>query len=313
MTAGGVPLDAEDPKSPDLDPNVSEDLGDNPEIEKFFHRLPASLRWPKPSPEALAAATEAVQRMSTGPGQEESLVHDAFDQGRTCGGCGAPLGEGMRFCGHCGLAIAAATAASEAVPAAGQHHYHHHYHHFLSPLAAAPPPAQGAGQNQPRGRAATSAVTGVTSIRAQNAVRQLVQDWAQACNNKHLDDLLELYVPDATVVRANVQPVRSLPAIREFFFSLLEAGLGDVEMESLRTEIYGEIAFEMGRCKMLVPVVMGKRREERGKYLLLMARQAAGNWKIVADSWTTDLSVAAPEVVRKAGEPGIAASVKKPR
>jgi uncharacterized protein (TIGR02246 family) len=222
----------------------------------------------------------------------------------------------MRFCGYCGLAISAATAASEKVSTTPQHHYHHHYHHFVPAQAAAPQAApQDAEQSSPKGRIMASALSGVTSVRAQNAIRQLVQDWAQACNNKHLDDLLELYTADATVVRANVQPVRSLPAIREFFFSVLEAGLGDVEMESLRTEIFGEIAFEMGRCKMLVPVAMGKRREERGKYMLLMARQPAGNWKIIADSWTTDLSVASPtpEMVRKPVDPAVAASAKKPR
>jgi hypothetical protein len=36
---------------------------------------------------------------------------------------------------------------------------------------------------------------------------------------------------------------------------------------------------------------MGKRREERGKYVLLSARQA-GEWKVIVDSWSTDLSLA---------------------
>jgi ketosteroid isomerase-like protein len=103
--------------------------------------------------------------------------------------------------------------------------------------------------------------------------------------------------------------VRSLPAIREFLFSLLEAGLGDVEMESLRTDVMGEVALDLGRCKMLVPVAMGKRREERGKYLIVLARQPAGTWKIVADCWTSDLVVGAPvtpEAARKGTEPAAA-------
>jgi ketosteroid isomerase-like protein len=85
-----------------------------------------------------------------------------------------------------------------------------------------------------------------------------------------------------------------------------------VEMESLRTELFGEIALDLGRCKMLVPVAMGKRREERGKYLLVMARQPAGHWKIVADCWSTDLSVsgtAPAESPRKASD----AAAKKTR
>jgi ketosteroid isomerase-like protein len=106
-----------------------------------------------------------------------------------------------------------------------------------------------------------------------------------------------------------------LPAIREFLFSLLEAGLGDVEMESLRTEVMGEVALDLGRCKMLVPVAMGKRREERGKYLVVIVRQTTGTWKIFVDCWSSDLVVSAPPVpdaARKGNEP-TAANLRKLR
>jgi ketosteroid isomerase-like protein len=131
-----------------------------------------------------------------------------------------------------------------------------------------------------------------------------VQDWAQACNTKHISDLLELYAADATLIRPSVPPVRSLSAIRESLASVLEAGLGDVEMESLRLEVLGDVAIDLGRCKMLVPVAMGKRREERGKYIVVLVRQPAGGWKILADCWSTDPAVNIPLAdtgARKAG------------
>jgi hypothetical protein len=53
---------------------------------------------------------------------------------------------------------------------------------------------------------------------------------------------------------------------------------------------------------MLVPA-MGKRREERGKYVILSARQA-GEWKVIVDAWSTDLSLVAGAEV-KAQAPGI--------
>ena len=130
---------------------------------------------------------------------------------------------------------------------------------------------------------------GASLSRAESAVRKLTQDWALACNTKQLEDLVDLYGADAVVLRPNVPLVRGMAAIREFFFGLLDAGLGEVEMEPLRVEIFGDIAYEAGRCKMLVPS-MGKRREDRGKYLLTLARQA-GEWKILADCWSSDLSL----------------------
>ena len=92
------------------------------------------------------------------------------------------------------------------------------------------------------------------------------------------------------MLRPNVPPVRGTAAIREFFFGVLDAGLGEVEMDVLRVEIFGDVAYEAGRCKMLVPTPLGKRREERGKYLIMSIRNA-GEWKIVSDNWSTDLSL----------------------
>jgi len=185
-------------------------------------------------------------------------------------------------------------------------------------------PGQGAASTTPASAPESSPVRGrapgpggpAPGGRAEIAARQVVQDWAQACNTRHIDDLLELYAPDATVIRSSIPPVRSLPAIREFLVSMLEAGLGEVEMDSLRLEIMGEVAVDLGRCKMLVPVAMGKRREERGKYLVVLVRQPVGTWRILADCWSSDLPVATPPpapdaAARKANEP--AAPVRKPR
>jgi len=292
----------EKPTPPKPPGNQQGDLQENLDLEEFFHRLPSNLRWPKPNEEMVAAAVEAIQRISASPGPDQASVptpssgHADADS-NSCVGCGQPVGDEMRFCGNCGVPTPRPTAgvptqASEG----GQHHYHHHYHHFV--------PAPGAGAMWPAGEAGATApsptrLSGTpgksqAGSRAEQAVRQLVQDWAQACNTKHLDDLLELYSPDATVIRSNIPPVRSLTAVREFLFSLLEAGLGDVEMESLRTEVLGDIALELGRCKMLVPVAMGKRREERGKYLLVLVRQPVGTWKILADCWSSDLAMSSP-------------------
>ncbi len=183
-------------------------------------------------------------------------------------------------------------------------------------------PSRGAASSAPsaesepavaRGRAPGSAGN-PTGGRAEAGARQVVQDWAQACNTKHIDDLLELYAADATLIRSSVPPVRSLPAIREFLISLLEAGLGDVEMESLRVEVLGEIALDLGRCKMLVPVAMGKRREERGKYLVVLVRQPAGTWKILADCWSADLAVSVLPVAESAPRKGSESiPARKPR
>jgi ketosteroid isomerase-like protein len=310
-----VDVSLENPNPPDEE---TDQPGENREVEEFFQRLPANFHWPKPNDEAIAAAMEAIQRLSGGIAGAELAVGNAVDPTNACSGCGGPLPAAARFCVWCGLPKRSAAAGDAGVPpqprASEQHHYHHHYHHFVPAQAnesAAPSP--GLETAALRGRAPGSPGT-ATGGRAEAAARLVAQDWAQACNTKHLDDLLELYAPDATLIRSNIAPVRSLPAIREFLLSLLEAGLGDVEMESLRLELMGEIAMDIGRCKMLVPVAMGKRREERGKYLLVLVRQPVGTWKIIADCWSADSAVSAPpapDTAKKGMEPSLPA--RKPR
>jgi len=288
------------------------------EVDELLARLKDGLKSPKSGEESVAAALQAIQRLALEADIEESFSAEAEQgTGPICSSCGKPNRPGHRFCAHCGVPISsadpqpAATAPNPSLLASpGHHYYHHHYHHhYLSPADGVPssapfdariPPDSGAAREMPRIR---GPLAGAGLSRAEAAIRKVTQDWAQSCNTKQLEDLIELYLADATVLRPNVPAVRGTAAIREFFFGVLDSGLGEVELETLRVEIFGDIAYEAGKCKSLVAIAMGKRREERGKYLLVLKRQAANEWKIAADSWSNDLSLATPEPVSKPGVP----------
>jgi ketosteroid isomerase-like protein len=284
-------------------------------VDEFFTRLQSDMRRPDLSQEAISAAFQAIQRLALDSDTEEAVNVAAAkpegEGGGLCPACNAPNGEESRFCAACGVPLQAASEESaadaspnlkHAVRPSGEHHYHHHYHHHYFPASngapqGAAPDFRAAGQAAPGRDAARGRVPlgGASLSRAEAAVRKMTQDWAQACNTKHLDDLVELYAGDALVLRPNSPAVRGSAAIREFFFAALDAGLGEAELEPLRVELFGDIAYEAGRCKTLVPVAVGKRREERGKYLMIFARQPAGDWKTLADCWSSDLSLAVSE------------------
>lgn len=179
------------------------------------------------------------------------------------------------------------------------HHYHHHYHHHFfngapEGVPTAVPARAAADPARDLERLRSSAALRGDMSREEAAVRRLGHEWVLACNTKHLDDMLELYSADAMVLRSNYPPIRGAAAVREFFFSALDAGLGEVELEPLRIDVVGELAYEAGRCKALVPSASGKRREERGKYLWICSRQS-GEWKLVADCWSSDLALTSLE------------------
>ena len=317
-----------DPKKPPAGPPGSSQkpspeagLAGNPTVDEFFTRLRSDMRHPSPSQESIEAARQTMERLaaeaSADPNSDPSLRGSL--PALVCETCGHQNRPGNQFCGMCGLPLTLRAAPesfrypipglNEQSPTAplpnGHHHYHHHYHHYVMPgqdpsfvpSSAGPVPA---ASNLTRPRAPG----GATMNRVETAVRKVMQDWVFACNSKQLDDLVSTYSSDALVLRPNHPAVRGAPAIREFFFAALDSGVGDVEIDPLRLDVTGDVGYEAGRYKMLVPVAVSKRREEKGKYLTLLARQPNGEWRIVSDCWSSDLSLAKPsEADPKAGTP----------
>jgi ketosteroid isomerase-like protein len=296
--------------------------GHNDQVDQLLRKLNPEMKRAKPGPEALAAALEAVERLAA-----EADAADAVDDleqklaveptSSVCSVCGYRNREQTKFCGMCGVAISVsespggerpefealmkppAAFAPEPNPIAPRpsandtQHFHHHYHHhyFYGSQEGGFPRAGGEfAVREEKLRSPNAAMRGEMS-RAEAAVRRVTQEWVLACNTKHLDDVLELYISDAMVLRSNYPAMRGAAAVREFLHGALETGFGEVDMEALRVEIVGDLAYEAGRFKALVPSAVGKRREERGKYLWVCQRQTGGEWKIAADCWSSDLTL----------------------
>jgi ketosteroid isomerase-like protein len=277
------------------------------EMEELYRRLqPAAQRGKAPTP-PVAAAMDAAQRLATEMDAEDTAADIAKDLSTdsttvACAACGYRNRKGNRFCGKCGGPLSVSLAAPQgaqvapnaASPAAAgneTHHYHHHYHHHYFQGGQDGGFARAGSEPAREDKLRPNAALRGDMSRAEAAVRRVTQEWVLACNTRHLDDLLELYVSDAMVLRSNYPAIRGAAAIREFFFGALDSGLGEVEVEPLRVEIVGDLAYEAGRCKALTPSSSGKRREERGKYLWVFARQTNGEWKLSADCWSSDLTL----------------------
>ncbi len=302
----------------------------NPALGEIYEQLvPQITNRHRPNQDAITAALHAMQRLATEMDSEQA-AEDAADAAATaaskpCPACGHPNRPGNKFCGMCGLSVEDSPLQAKSVPAASPsipspqgmpeihppagstHHYHHHYHHHYLPAGggdastgadpgflAPRPNAHESAREADRMRIAAAA-KGEPMTRGEAAVRRLTQEWVLACNTRQLDELLDLYAPDALVLRSNLPTIRGAGAVREFFFSALEAGLGEVSVEPLRVEVLGDLAHEVGRYSALVPGTTGKRREERGKYLWVFAKQSSGDWKLVSECWSADLTITGAE------------------
>jgi uncharacterized protein (TIGR02246 family) len=355
--SGAIPAQDSEDATPSVGPY-------NPALGEIYQRLYPEMRRPKPNQEAIAAALQAMQRltmkMDSETAVEETTPQTTLGSSTACPSCGHHNREGNKFCGMCGLPVEAnpselsASESSSREPSrklpsrevpgfelqaresqaledqafeddkpqspmphaereaeqevhppagapAGAHHYHHHYHHHYfqgggvegavaAPRANAPESAREADRLR-----IAAAAKGEPMSRSEAAVRRLTQEWVLACNTRQLDELLDLYAPDALVLRSNLPLLRGAAAVREFFFSAIESGLGEVSVEPIRVEVLGDLAHEVGRYSALVPGTAGKRREERGKYLWVFAKQSSGDWKLVSECWSSDLTLTTAE------------------
>jgi uncharacterized protein (TIGR02246 family) len=333
--SGAIPAQDSEDAAPAIGPY-------NPALGEIYQRLYPEMRRPKPNQEAIAAALQAMQRLTMKVDSESAVeattAENTFDASTVCRSCGHHNRQGNKFCGMCGLTFDAPSddpsaaefrkieMGEEAQPVdlanmvretdqsplpapgpgqemhppagapAGSHHYHHHYHHHYFPGggdgAAAVPRANAPESAREADRLRIAAAAkGEPMSRGEAAVRRLTQEWVLACNTRQLDELLDLYAPDALVLRSNLPLLRGAAAVREFFFSALESGLGEVSVEPIRVEVVGDLAHEVGRYSALVPGTAGKRREERGKYLWVFAKQSSGDWKLVSECWSSDLTL----------------------
>ena len=306
----------------------------NPALGEIYQQLYPEIKRPKPNQEAIAAALKAMQRLTMRMDSEAAAEETTVAGSVACPSCGHHNREGNKFCGMCGLPVEGTSAqtngsehrdlgttssryagreegaqqaafeepsqeyrAPENLPP-GTHHYHHHYHHF--PGGAEMSTTSPRGNLEESAREAdririAAAAKGEPMTRNEAAVRRITQEWVLACNTRQLDELLDLYAADALMLRSNMPVLRGAAAIREFFHSALQSGLGEVAVEPVRIEVAGDLAHEVGRYSALVPGTVGKRREERGKYLWVFARQSGGEWKLISECWSADLTLGTNE------------------
>jgi len=297
----------------DQPPKSSRAAAEAADVEEL---LPGEIRRRKPPKEAVEAAFQRFQNIAAEVDAADNVADSStLPDGDACPSCGHKNRPGNRFCAMCGSTLAVAQqgpghdsqastpkpqqALPQGVPEppkAGAHRHHHHYHYHYFPAGA-----EGARRFIPGSRDSEkpapvpAAPKGEHYSRAETLVRRLTQDWVIACNTKHLEDVLDLYSADAIVYRSNQPAVKASGALREFFVAALDAGLGEVAMEAARVEVSDDMAYEAGKFTALLPGVSGKRREERGKYVRILSKDADGDWKISVDCWSSDLTLAAEE------------------
>jgi uncharacterized protein (TIGR02246 family) len=119
------------------------------------------------------------------------------------------------------------------------------------------------------------------ATRLVGAVRD---QWAKDWNGKQLDHIATLYAPNADFLSSNGARYSGVPAIRDYFKSVLAKNTPSITMRSATLEVSGDLAFDSGTYDETV-VTGTKSRALHGNYLMVLRRQN-GKWLIAEQMWS---------------------------
>jgi uncharacterized protein (TIGR02246 family) len=121
------------------------------------------------------------------------------------------------------------------------------------------------------------------------SLRALDEEFVRNANAGDAGKLVSgFYTEDATLLPPNAPLVRGADNIRGFWQGVLDAGAGDVTLETTQVDASGDLAYGVGRYSFTMPAEGGERGRDRGKYLVVFRRQADGSWRCVADMFSSD-------------------------
>jgi ketosteroid isomerase-like protein len=125
------------------------------------------------------------------------------------------------------------------------------------------------------------------------ALRKLDDEWSKAAGSRDVDKTISYYSDDAVVMPPNIPTLTGKEPIRTLWKSMLgspdfSGGWKATKVEVARS---GDLAYVSGTYEFNEKDDSGKPITDKGKYLEVWKKQADGNWKCVADMFSSDLPV----------------------
>jgi ketosteroid isomerase-like protein len=131
---------------------------------------------------------------------------------------------------------------------------------------------------------------------AQQAIRAADEEWARVFAARDLDRSVSVCTSDAAVLAPNAPRASGHQAIRELFqetFALPELKISWTPSE-IRVANSADLGYSTGAYKMTFKDPKGATVSDVGKYSTVWQKQHDGKWKVVLDSYSSDLPASSP-------------------
>src|ERR1700722_973879 len=109
----------------------------------------------------------------------------------------------------------------------------------------------------------------------QSVLRNLAQDFVTSFNTGNFDQAAALFAPDGAFMAPHHDPAYGPKAVERLLHQFGDAGYQDLRLETVRVEVSGDLAMEIGRYSVAIRQPDGTIQGDRGKYLKSWRRLGA--------------------------------------
>ena len=129
----------------------------------------------------------------------------------------------------------------------------------------------------------------------EQILRTLHAQWLKAASAKDIDAAVAMYSEDAEMLTPNEKMSANRQAIRAAWKSVLDSA-DSLSWDANKVEVArsGDLAYLIGTYRFIVNDAHGNPVADDGKFLEVWKKEADGNWKVVADMFSSDLPLRAP-------------------
>jgi uncharacterized protein (TIGR02246 family) len=137
--------------------------------------------------------------------------------------------------------------------------------------------------------------TSDTRAADEAALRKLDDEWSTAAGSRDVEKTISYYTDDAVVMPPNIPTLTGKEPIRSLWKSMLGSPSfsGGWKVTKVEVARSGDLAYVSGNYQFNEKDDSGKPITDKGKYLEIWKKQADGNWKCVADMFSSDLPAGA--------------------
>jgi ketosteroid isomerase-like protein len=124
------------------------------------------------------------------------------------------------------------------------------------------------------------------------SIRAIPENFLHYYEVRDVDNLLTLYSDDGRILAPFRPMAEGKSGLRHTFnLSFAQYDPKDLKLVTIYVEVCGHVGFGYGTYQMNIKLPSGKRIDDHGKWMASL-RRVGTTWKMVAQSWNTDLSPA---------------------